>query len=127
MADYSRQIATAQRLIAAKGRPVGFFSRATQPANPLRPLDGPAAPVVEVEGVPAVFVSPGAALGFGVRNADLFGACSQIAIIAADGEHDFSLYKMMEDFDGSEWKVNHTEKLQPAEEPILYFIGVSRP
>lgn len=129
MADYSRQIASAQRMIAAKGRRVAFFATVAGPADPARPLDGPVQPGLAVENVPAVFVQPSSlqALGFGVRNVELFGACSQIALIPADGIHEFDTYKMMEDFDGSEWAVKYAEKLQPAEQPILYFVGVSRP
>lgn len=131
MADYSRQIASARRQIAAKGRRVAFYSNTSGVGDTTKPLSGPAAPAtaMAVENVPAVFVQPSSlqSLGFGVRNVELFGNCTQIAMIAADGVNDFSTFKFMKDFDGSDWKIEYTERLQPAEQPILYFVGVRRP
>lgn len=131
MADYSRQIATALRMISAKGRRVAFLTTTSGPANPAQPLSGPAAPAtsLDVENVPAVFVQPSSlqALGFGARVTELFAACTEIAILPAFGGKDFTKYKFMKDYDGSTWKIEYAEKLQPAEQPILYFVGVRRP
>lgn len=129
MADFSRQVASARRSIAAKGRPVTFLKLPTGVADPEDPLSGPATNPVSVAGVPAVFVPPSSAsaLGMGASAAELFKSCTAIAMVATVDGHDFYNFDFVTDFDNKDWKIHHVEKLQPAEQTILYFIGLKRP
>lgn len=130
MADYSRQIATAQRMIRDKGRLVAFARTSTGPSDPDDPLAGPAPAPAPVTGIPAVFVSPGvasASLGYAAITAGLFKRCTQVALVASDGANDFTKFSFLTDTDNSTWKIEAVDKLAPAEDTILYFIGVRRP
>lgn len=128
--DYSRPLATAQRLIARFGRVVALQGVSTGPADPSKPLRGPAPPPAPITGIPAAFVQPSSlnTLGFGANIIELFAACSQIALISPIGSHStFDGMKFLIDYDNSVWAIKHIETLKPGETVILHFIGVARP
>lgn len=128
--DYSRVLATAQRLVARYGRLVALQGVSAGPADPNNPLAGPAAPPAPVSGIPAAFVEPAGlrALGISAQMATLFANSTQIAVVApVSGTPDFTDMKFLTDSDNSVWKINVIDMLKPGETILLYFIGVSRP
>lgn len=128
--DYSRPLATAQRLIARYGRLVALQGVTAGPADPNNPLAGPAAPPSPVTGVPAAFVEPVGvrSLGISERAVTLFKNSSQICLVApVSGQSDFLDMKFLTDSDNSQWKIDHIETLKPASTILLYYIGVVRP
>lgn len=128
--DYSRTLATAQRLIARYGRLVALQGVTAGPADPNNPLAGPGASPAPITGIPAAFVEPSSLsmLGNSKRLAAIFAKSTQIALIAPiSGTPDFSSMKFLIDSDNSTWKINAIETLKPAETVILHFIGVVRP
>jgi len=128
MADHTRALRTAQRLIAANARPIRLQRAGGGEAVPGKPLHGPAPAPAPVDAL-GCFVQPSSlqALGYGVVVSGVFKNCSQIALVAADGVNDHTEAKLLYDSDGSVWKVEHVELLKPAEVAIMYFIGVRRP
>lgn len=129
MADYTRQVESARRMIRDKGRVVALQASAHGVADPSDPLAGPTNAPAPVTGIPAVFVHPASLqfLGFGTIVSATFKHSIQIAIVASHPDYDFTNFKYLIDFDSSVWKIDTVEKLQPAEQAILYFIGVRRP
>lgn len=128
--DYSRPLATAQRLIARYGRLVALQGVSAGPADANNPLAGPAAAPDPVTGVPAAFVEPSSlrALGISAQLQTLFANCSQIALVApVSGVPDFLDMKFLIDSDNSVWKINAIDTLKPGETIVLYFIGVAKP
>lgn len=127
--DYSRPLATAQRLIERFGRRVTLQGVSDGPSDPNNPLGSPAAAPAPVAGIPATFVQPSSlnTLGFGARITELFADATQVAIIAPVSGIDLDEVRFLIDNDGTKWKVTYIEKLKPGETTILYFIGVARP
>lgn len=128
--DYSRPLATAQRLVARFGRVIGLQGVTAGPADADNPLAGPAAPPEPLTGIPAAFVDPLSlrALGLSATVQGLFANSKQIALIApVSGLPDFTDMKFLIDSDNSVWKIDLIETMKPAETIVLYFIGVSRP
>jgi hypothetical protein len=128
--DYSRAVATAQRLIARYGRLVALQGVSAGPADANNPLAGPAAAPDPIQGVPAAFVDPASLRGLGIsaRMSALFADCTQIALVApVSGLPGFGDMKFLTDSDNSEWKINVIDTLKPGETVVLYFIGVVQP
>jgi hypothetical protein len=128
--DYSRAVATAQRLIARYGRLVALQGVSAGPADANNPLAGPGASPDPIQGISAAFVDPASlrALGISARMSSLFAACTQIALVApVSGLPGFGDMKFLTDSDNSEWKINVIDTLKPGETIVLYFIGVVRP
>jgi len=126
--DYSKPLATAQRLIARYGRAIELQGASTGPADPSKPL-GDRAPVAAPVAVVGAFVQPSSlnALGFGVSVVELFGSCSQIALVAPVNKgDDYSDMKFLYD-NGVRWKIEHIETLKPGPIVVLHFIGVKLP
>jgi hypothetical protein len=128
--DYSRPLATAQRLVARFGRLVALQGVSAGPADANNPLAGPAPAPDPISGIPAAFVEPVGlrSLGLSAQLQALFKNSTQIAIVApVSGTPDFLDMKFLIDSDNSIWKINAIETLKPGETIVLYFIGVARP
>lgn len=131
MVDYSPQIALAKRLVRAKGRQVTLqrLSRvATDPAKPWRASDQS---VLDAEApLTVVAVPPSSASSLGLRwdDADPSKSLEQILIAEVGETHPEELgsFDRVLDSDGSVWRINFVEQLRPAEQSILYFLGVAR-
>lgn len=130
MVDYTRLLATAQRLITANGRSVTLVQFDTTLSDSDRPWLGPAdarsAPEATLA-VDAVFVDPGSAakLGLDFVVDDLLKRAEQVMILSAGADEDLSPYQ--EVIDGStRWKITQTQVLRPADTTVLAFIGVRR-
>lgn len=126
--DYTRPLATAQRLIKRFGRSISLQGVSTELANPSNPLAGPVAPPPPIVGIPATFVPPSSlqVLGFSARMTELFANCEQICIVAPIDNTDFSSMKFLYD-SGKRWKISLIEKLKPGDLTVLYFIGINSP
>lgn len=72
----------------------------------------------------AVPPSSASQLGFTATNAEWVKRSEQIII--AYSATDISFCTKIVDSDGSEWRVQGVEKLQPAETRLLFFLGVVR-
>lgn len=128
--DYSRPLATAQRLVARFGRLVALQGVSAGPADANNPLAGPAPAPDPVTDIPAAFVEPVGlrSLGLSAQLQALFKNSTQIAIVApVSGTPDFLDMKFLIDSDNSIWKINVIETLKPGETVLLYYIGVARP
>ena len=132
MADHSKFLALARRLIAREGRSVTFGKLATTSADADRPWKGPA----RIAGLPppltnevttiAVFLPDGAGFGKMIEDNDLFKNAEQMVLVAppASGE-DLSGYNVV--VDGSvRWKIDVIKELKPADLTVLFAMGVSR-
>lgn len=128
--DYSRALATAQRLVTRYGRLISLQGVSPGPADANNPLAGPAAAPAALSGIPAAFVEPSSlqSLGLSASLVALFANCTQIAIVApVSGMGDFTSMKFLIDTDAKQWKIERISTLQPGDTILLYYIGVSRP
>lgn len=129
MADYSSAIATARRLIQAKGRTVTLQRLEDAPADPAKPWRGPASatPPEATLALSVVQVQPSGAntLGLTIKDEELLRRLSAI-LIAEPAAEDVETYHRVVEADGSHWRIAFVEKLQPADDAVLYFIGVQR-
>ncbi|MBA3352278.1 MAG: hypothetical protein H0U23_07625 [Blastocatellia bacterium] len=128
--DWSDDIAGALEDIAEFGRVVSFVKFKTTTADPDKPLEGPAAPIVEalVTGVSALFVEPSSVvrLGSSTSSEGLWKSSLKIALVGYDGVNDWGIFDRLTDTDLTEWKIQHVDKLQPGSTPILFFVGLAR-
>lgn len=131
MADFSRQQATAQRLISANGGAVTLRKFDDAPADASAPWEGPADPraggVTEVAAT-AVWVQPNSArkLGIGWVTDDLVKRSEQILIIAGSAGVDLSGFNEV-DGPGGNFKIVDVERLAPdGATSLVWFLGVSR-
>ena len=131
MADYSAQIATAKRLIRLMGRQVTLELLSAGPADAAKPWRGPAAEDLVASSVQvyaaAVPPSGAAALGLSAKSNDMVKDLEQI-LIAEPGEDDpenLETYHRVLEGDVV-WRILFVEKLRPAEQTILYFVGIGR-
>ncbi len=127
--DYGPVIATAQRLITKFGRSITFVSFDETLADATKPWQGATAPrgggaTTLVED--AVFVGPGAALGLSITLEDLIKRSEQMLIVSPGAAVTLDIYEEIIDDDTSRWKIVGMEKLQPAGDIVLYFVGVKR-
>lgn len=129
MPDYIKARATAQRMInnPATSRELAMVRYATTVVDPDDPLGAVTLPYAPVT-VRGVYVEPSSntALGFSIQNHAMFKACSAIFLLAADGVNDFEEFDEVIDR-GKKLIIDHVEKLDPGETPILYFVGVKTP
>jgi len=129
MWDYAEDLATAREMILDTGRAVTLQALAVGPADPAEPLAGSAAPPDPLTGVPATFVYPSGlvALGMSAEMRAIFATFSATALIAWDGVNDLSNgYDILYDTDGTSYKIQRVEKLQPGPIIIMFYIGLTR-
>lgn len=124
--DYSRNLMTAQRLIAKFGRVISltlFSAEDLFDDDPTGPRDDATDTVVT--DIYAVFVQPSGeqALGFKIERPELFDECAQIAIVAYDGTHAFEFFNTVTD-GALTWKIAAVDKLQPGDTPLVYYLGL---
>ena len=129
--DYSGVQDIAIELVERFGRPVVFVKLGTVPDNPGEPWKGTTTsrttPQDEVSGF-AVSVPPSSAseLGISSSTVDFVKSCEQI-LIAVPGVINSDLSDFNEVRDGDDvFVIEGVEKLQPANDIILYFMGIRR-
>ena len=128
--DYSVLAARASALVTRFGRTVTFLQLNPTPADPAMPwrgaTDPEAAPPVTQE-ASAVFVAPASASALGMSSnlaLDALVQRSQAILIAAAGA--VPLENFQEVVDGNRtWRIVGTEKLQPGNTALLYFVGLA--
>lgn len=130
MVDFTRSIATAQRLITANGRSVTFVEFDSTPSVPANPWDPP----TDQRGSPdatltldAAFVPISGLASLGLRSeiVDLAANSEQVLMCSPGATQ--SLEQFNEIIDGStRWKIDFTDTLRPGAEIVLVFVGVSR-
>ena len=129
--DYSKNLATAKRLVRNFGRSVTLRkldATSTDGAKPWLGATDPAS-TASTTTLFAVAVPPSSAtaLGLSAKQSDLMKTVEQI-LICEPGETDpenIETYNTVLD-GGVEYKIAFIEKLKPAEVTLLYFIGVAR-
>ncbi|AAT69472.1 gp76 [Alphaproteobacteria phage PhiJL001] len=118
--------------VDAKGRSVTFVQLDTTASDSTKPWRGdtaPRSPAADEEVLSAVFVpATGGGLGLKWVSDQLLKRAEQVALVAPGS----AFTKQLENFDeilesdGSRWRIEMVEILQPADVRILYAIGVKR-
>ena len=125
--DYSDFVATAKEMIGEFGREISAVTVTRgQPVDPDKPWLGNSEDKDVSVKTNAVFV--GATGGYGqiVANDNLFQTSQQIALVAPP-ETGEDLRKINQILDGGEtWTVSVVKAVQPANDIILYYVGVSQ-
>lgn len=138
MADHSKFLALARRLIAKEGRSVTFGKLATTSADAARPWKGPARtaglspPLTNEVTTIAVFLPGGGGFSgysdFGklITDNDLFKNAEQLLLVAPPASGgDLSGYNVV--VDGSvRWKIDAIKELKPADLTVLFAMAVNR-
>ena len=132
--DFTKVAATAERLIAANGREVTIIKFDTSSADPTKPWKGATDPRTNLDGevtTDACFVQPSSmvSLGMSTSDSDLVKRSTKIMLVAPGTNtitDDLAKFNEVIDFDNTRWKITAVETLQPAEDVLLYYIGVAR-
>lgn len=130
MADYSNQIALAQRLLLQRGKAVDLLIMEATPADAAQPWKGAADPrgaPQETLTLNAVSVAPSGITSLGLSATDTdFVKRSDIIYIVAPGEAvDVRRFQLVRD-GTTLYKIGSVEVLQPAEQVVLAYIGARR-
>ena len=118
MADLSLQVAIAQRLITAYGRPVTFEKLGAPVGDP------PVPEIVASLPTDAVFVGP-AGLGFAAQSSELLRRALQIALVSPGEDADLGIFTQIKD-EGLIWRIEGVEILRPGAQTILGYVSVKR-
>lgn len=130
MANTTKIIATAQRLIKADGRLISLIEFNETPGNASRPWLGPSNPVTtpkETLQVYAVFGSPGGILALGRSDEvnDLIKSSEQIAIVSPGKDVDMTKYHQV--LDGTVyWKISGRQIFKPGTALLIAYLGLTR-
>lgn len=133
--NYGPIVATSLRLITKFGRDVSFIQYGETPEDSSKPWDGPDPDADPAEFDPvtlqAVVVPPAKIRKFGITTlatgVDWDGLVQQmedVMIVAPEG-HDMKKFSAVS-YGGEEYGIIATAILQPAETPIIAYVGVRR-
>lgn len=127
--DYAPAVAFAKRMIARYGRTVALRAASEGPADPNRPLAGPAPAPAPVTGIPAAFVEPSSlqSLGMTIGLASLFLTYTKIAIIAPGDIYFGKMQFLIDSDDNIEYKIDRISEFKPGSTILLYYMGLSLP
>lgn len=125
--NYVQLAATVRALIKATGREVSLQQLSGTPGNAAKPWEGPLTPTVAfTQDVPGVFVpASGAELGEQWVSAQLLATVSEVLLVAPDTINDFSPTNQIVD-GGQVFAISWVKVLKPANQILLYAMGVSR-
>lgn len=125
MADHSKFVALANRLIEKHGRLVTLQKLSAGPADAAKPWLGAGVPTVaESIDLLAVFVpAAGSDLGKYISDESLLKRVNQVALVQP-AQEGLELFEQM--LDGSLFKIEWVQVLKPADQTVLYFMGVNR-
>jgi hypothetical protein len=120
--NWAAKIPSIRKAIADKGRPVTLVRRSTtiDADNPLQIATAPE----KVSSI-AVFVPLGGGLGMSQVKADQFKSCDASCLLAPIDADEVDEFDTLEDGD-AEWEIVVSDKLQPGDTPLLYFLGLKR-
>jgi len=131
VADHTKFVTLAKKLLNSHGRSISFIKLNELPADPNKPWKGPGVGGETTLLVDGVFVPPNTvrqfgltALGLGTEFQDLI-AMSQQIIIVSPGENDLREYTSVLD-NGERWGIIGLQILKPGITTILGFVGVRR-
>ena len=129
--DYTKTIATAQRLITKFGRSITFVSFDETLGEAAKPWKGATAPRgagATTLILDAVSVEPRSLdeLGRSTAIDDLVKRSEQIMIVSPGSAVSLESFEEIIDDDTSRWKIVGLERLRPGTEILLYFVGVKR-
>lgn len=136
MADHTKFLTLARRLIAKDGRQVTFSKLVTTSADGDRPWKGPTRDVGDppplTGGVTcfAVFLPDGAGFGTTFELESLFAECEKVLLVAppSTGE-DLTTYHVLVETElalPARWNIHMIKTLMPADLALLHAIGVKR-
>ena len=127
MANHSKFVTLAKRLIAKQGRQVTLQKLSNTATDASKPWLGAGGQVVaETCNVFAAFVPyTGNDFGIAVKDEDLVKSTDQMALVA-QADVDLKDFTALLDSDGKQFKINWVQVLKPADEVILYAFGVCR-
>lgn len=128
--DFTRLLATAQRLITKNGRSVTFISLDETPPDPAKPWDGPTDPRATPSStlvVDAVNVDAASAvrLGLVAESSDLLKRAESFLIVSAGANVDLKLFQQVLD-EGVYWNIEGVNQLRPASITVVSFVGLRR-
>jgi hypothetical protein len=125
--DYARVLASAIKAIDKTGREVTISAMASA-IDPTDPMGPATASALLPQTVKATFVQPSGIdrLGISTKKRELFRECEQIALVAGIEGVALDDYDTLTDSDTMEWSIMATERLQPGDVVLLYYIGVAR-
>lgn len=130
--DYTAISTIAFNLVSNFGKTVTFEKFSSALEDPAKPWLGPVDPRLTPDAtaiVSAVAVEPDSTvqLGISTSDSDLVKRSEQILIVAPGPSFTEDLATFNEVIDGSiRWKITVVEKLRPANDTLLYFVGISR-
>jgi hypothetical protein len=126
MADHTKFVALAKRLIDKQGRTIALQTLSSAAANPAQPWKGPTAPTVSVSvDTKAVFL-PASGNDFSSMSVtkEMLADVTQVALVAP---HELPLHEMTTMVDkGKTYKVQWCRVLEPADQVCLYAFGVKQ-
>lgn len=127
MANYDEFVELANELLTEAGRVVVMQKLAAKGTDSTKPWNTSSINVIdEVTDIPAAFFpASGSDLGLKVITEEMLKRCEQVALVAPIQEG-LELMTRMIDSDNSVWKLEWVQVLKPAEQTILYVIGVKR-
>lgn len=127
--NYAPKLALAQKLIKFYGRPVTLVQLNSTPTDPTKPWQGtanpratPAATLV----IYGVFVEPESLERLGKQRAssDFIKSAEQVLIVSTP--ENLGIYDEAIDEDGSTWKIDNLQSLQPGGITLLHYLRVQR-
>lgn len=130
--DYTEFVTLAKDLVKENGREVTLQRLSATPADSTKSWKGAGAPTVvqSVANVPAVFIpsigfaSSGFEFGRRVMDDNLLKRVEQVALIA---QQVVNIEQFSTILDSSvSWKIEWIETLKPANDVLLYLVGVKR-
>lgn len=131
--DYSGTIATALRLITKFGTAVSFIEYDQDVDDEEKPWDGPTDPIDDGTSVTlqCVFVPPAKVRAYGITTLasdydidGLFNKYDRIGMVAPEG-NDMSRFSAVV-IDSVRFGMDRLAVLEPADTPIIAFVGVKR-
>jgi hypothetical protein len=127
MADHSRFLALAERLIAKHGRSTVFKTLSAGPSDITKPWKG--AGVGQTPGTLATALAvfmPHKGLNFGTDflSEELLKDCTELCLVAGSAGN-LETCNLVED-GGKDFKVTWVSRLKPADLTLLYAIGINR-
>ena len=128
--DYSDFVTVAKDMITEFGRTVTFVKLDTTPVDANEPWNGatdPEATPDDTEDVVAIWVDPINTTGLGLRRFIDPGLVNRLAGIFISPQGTVDLEDFDQIIDGTQrYRIEFVDKLRPANDTILYFVGVSK-
>ena len=128
MADHTKYVTFAKRLIAKHGRKVRLQLLAERGEDPTKPWKGASVDNVENEyqAMAAFIPAAGRDLGTIVEDKDLLKSVSHVCVCEAIAQGLEDRITRVEDTDGTMWRVVWMQTLKPGTLSIIYTLGLAK-